>query len=53
MDNIIVLKLSKEEYLKLLEMVNNGWATDFEKLIYFHCYGLSVQDQNTTIASFI
>lgn len=53
MDNIIVMKLTKEQYKQLQEMVNNGWSTDFEKAIYFNCFGMGEVEQKTSIAEWV
>jgi hypothetical protein len=50
---IAIIKLSDEEVKQLQEMVNNGWATDFETKLYYHIYNLSLQDAESTVNSFI
>jgi hypothetical protein len=50
---IAILKLSNEEVKQLQEMVNNGWATEWEVKLYRHVYNLSEQDVNEPVKSFI
>lgn len=51
--SIVVLKLSKDDVLKLQQMVKDGRATDFEKKMYYSTYELNEQDQSDSVTSYL
>ncbi len=51
--SVVILKLSEYDATLLQKMIKEGWATEFEKKMYYNTYSLNEQDQADSVASYI